>query len=271
MRSVAVDSRGRVYVGHRPLLYGNLPPVAVFDPDGTYLGGWGRGVFQGIHNLHITPADEIYVVDQDLHRIFKFAPDGTLKLTLGTGLPRLNAPFNNPTGIAVAPDGTLFISDGDSNTLIHAFTATGAHLRSWGTPGKGPGQITSPHSIAVDAAGLVYVGDRDASRVVVFSPTGEHLREWTDVLHRPTSLWIGRDGLLYVADLVVRVHLYDLHGQVRGRAHAALPVHSITGDRQGNLYLVGDLPNVEKWELLDAAAAAALVPAASFDLAGWSQ
>lgn len=271
MRSVAVDSRGRVYVCQRPLLYGNLPPVAVFAADGRYLGGWGSGVFQGLHNIHITPDDRIFIVDQDLHRIFRFGPDGVLQQTIGTGLPQLHAPFNNPTGIAVAPDGTLFISDGDSNTQIHAFSPAGEHLRSWGAPGKARGQLTSPHSIAVDADGLVYVGDRDAARVTVFTPDGDHIREWTDVLHRPTSLYLGRDGLLYVADLVVRIHIYDTSGGVQGRAHAALPVHSVTGDAHGNLYFVGDLPNVEQWERLTPEQAAALVPSANFDGADWSQ
>ncbi len=260
MRSIAVDSSGRVYVGHRPLLYGSLPPVAVFEPDGSYAGGWGTGVFQGIHNVHITPNDEILVVDQDLHRLFRFATDGTLLQTIGSGLPALDAPFNNPTGVAANQDGMLFVSDGDSNTKVHVFSPDGIHLDSWGTPGKGPGQLTSPHSIAVDADGLVYIGDRDASRVVVFSAQGGYLREWSDVLHRPTSLWFDPDGSLWVADLVVRVHQYDTQGTVLSRAHAALPLHSIAGDGSGNLYLVGDLPNVEKWERLTAEQAQALVP-----------
>lgn len=264
MRSVAVDSRGRVYVGHRPLLYGNLPPIAVFEPDGSYAGGWGTGVFQGIHNVHVTPDDEVLVVDQDLHRVFRFATDGTLLQIVGSGLPALDAPFSNPTGVAVDREGTLFVSDGDSNTRVHVFSPSGRHLASWGTPGKGAGQITSPHSIAVDADGRIYIGDRDASRVVVFSPDGTYLREWSDVLHRPTSLWFDPDGSLWVADLVVRVHQYDTQGTVLTRAHAALPLHSITGDGDGNLYLVGDLPNVEKWERLETGQAEALVPEVDF-------
>lgn len=265
MRSVAVDSAGRVYVGHRPLLYGDLPPIAVFEPDGTYVGGWGKGVFEGIHNVIVTPDDDILVVDQDLHRVFRFGTDGTLLQTLGSGLPALDQPFNNPTGVAVGRDGRLFVSDGDSNTRVHVFSASGEHLTSWGTPGKRPGQLTSPHSIAVDADDRVYIGDRDASRVVVFTADGTYLREWSDVLHRPTSLWMDPDGSLWVADLVVRVHQYTTEGAVLSRAHAALPLHSLTGDADGNIYLVGELPNVEKWERLEAGQARSMVPAAGFD------
>lgn len=255
MRSVAVDSRGWVFVGHRPLLYGTLPPVAVFRPDGTYSHGWGSGVFQGIHNLHISN-DEVFVVDQDSHRVFKFSVNGDHLLTIGSGVPAFEEAFNNPTGVAVGPDGTIFVSDGDSNTRVHAFSAAGRHLHSWGSPGKAVGELTSPHSIAVGPDGLVYVGDRDASRIVVFSPEGEHIREWTDVLHRPTDLWFDGSGVLWVADLVVRVHQYDAFGAVLGRAHGALPLHSLCGDAEGNLFLVGELPNVEKWELIDAEEAA---------------
>jgi hypothetical protein len=48
---------------------------------------------------------------------------------------------------------------------------------SWGTPGDGPGQFNTPHSIAVDAKGLVYVADRGNGRIQVFDGSGHFVRQ----------------------------------------------------------------------------------------------
>ena len=50
-------------------------------------------------------------------------------------------PFNRPTDIAIASDGSLYIADGYGNARIHHFTATGDLIRSWGEPGTGPGPV----------------------------------------------------------------------------------------------------------------------------------
>ncbi len=55
----------------------------------------------------------------------------------------------------------------------------GNWLKSWGTPGDGPGQFNTPHSIAVDAKGNVYVADRGNRRIQVFDGEGNFLRQIT--------------------------------------------------------------------------------------------
>ena len=47
---------------------------------------------------------------------------------------------------------------------------------SWGEPGTGPGQLLTPHSIAIDRDDNVYVGDRSNSRIQVFDTDGNFLR-----------------------------------------------------------------------------------------------
>jgi hypothetical protein len=56
-----------------------------------------------------------------------------------------------------------------------------------------------PHGIGVDSAGLVYVADRENSRVQVFSPSGEYLREWT-FLNRPYDIFIDDQDMLHIAE-----------------------------------------------------------------------
>jgi len=52
-------------------------------------------------------------------------------------------------------------------------------VKSWGEPGDGPGQFNTPHSIAVDAHGNVYVADRGNRRIQVFDGDGNFLRQMT--------------------------------------------------------------------------------------------
>ncbi|MDY0040165.1 MAG: 6-bladed beta-propeller [Desulforhabdus sp.] len=250
VRAVAVDSRQRVFVGHRDLVYHDLPPVAVFDQDGKFLGGWGEGFFKGLHQVVITPDDIVFVVDNDRHQIYKFTTEGELLMTIGDGFPRLNAPFNFPADVAVSVNGDIYVADGDANTCIHKFSKNGEHLLSWGTAGKGRGQLTTPHSITVDRQERVYVGDRDTGRILVFDKTGKYITEWTDVLWRPTSVFIDLEQVLIVSDLNCHIHMYDLQGNVLGRGHCAGPMHSICGDDKGNLYIVmvEGFPYIEKWE-----------------------
>ena len=73
----------------------------------------------------------------------------------------------------------VFISDGYANARVLEYTADGRKVREWGTPGTGPGQFKLPHSIQIDAAGLVYVADRENGRVQRFDRSGKFLGEWT--------------------------------------------------------------------------------------------
>ena len=173
---VAVDSQDRVYVFQR-----QDPIILIFDREGNYLDGWGTG-FEFAHGLYISPDDVVYLTDRDTHQAFKYTPDGKPLLTLGirgqfsdTGctqdgalVPRAAGPFNKPTKLVPAPSGDLYVSDGYRNSRVHRFTANGELISSWGTPGKSaPGEFHLPHSVWVDTQGLVYVCDRENSRVQI--------------------------------------------------------------------------------------------------------
>jgi len=109
-------------------------------------------------------------------------------------------PFNRPTNIAIGPRGDIYVSDGYGNARVHVFSPTGQLKRSWGEPGNGPGQFHLPHGIAVAADGRVFVCDREADRIQIFSPDGEYLSEWTDT-QRPTHLVFDSLGRVYVTEL----------------------------------------------------------------------
>ena len=107
-----------------------------------------------------------------------------------------------PTGLAEAPDGSLYVSDGYGNRRVHRFAPDGTHLHSWGGPGQGAGLFAEVHYVAVAPDSRVFVTDRDNAVVQVFTADGEYLASWTE-FDRPSDIAIvgdhpfgpARDGL----------------------------------------------------------------------------
>ena len=214
---VATDSRDRVFVFSR-----SEHPVTIFGRDGQFVDSWGEGEFVRPHGLHIGPDDSVYCCDDQDHTVRKYTADGKLLMKLGvsgqasdTGatttdyrdIKRVGPPFNQPTNLALSPDGEMYITDGYGNARVHKFSADGQLLYSWGEPGDGPGQFHLPHGIAVDPKGTVYVADRENSRIQLFSPEGEYITEWKDML-RPGNICVGSDDQFYVAEMGWRAGLY---------------------------------------------------------------
>jgi DNA-binding beta-propeller fold protein YncE len=214
---VAADSRGRVFVFNR-----GLHPVMIFEADGTFVTAWGEGLFVRPHGLYIGPDDSVYCCDDAGHVVRKFTPSGQLRLTLGVpGQPsdtgatsmdfrtirRAGPPFHYPTNLALSPSGEMYITDGYGNARVHRFTAEGRLVQSWGEPGSAPGQFHLPHGIAIDERGVIYVADRENSRVQLFSLDGEFLAAWTDVA-RPCQVFVDTTGMVYVAELGFRAGMW---------------------------------------------------------------
>jgi DNA-binding beta-propeller fold protein YncE len=215
--AVATDSRDRVYVFAR-----DPHRVSVFDRDGTFLASWGEGLFARPHGICIGPDDSVYLTDDADHTVRKFSPDGRLLLTLGTsGKPsdtgatsmdfrtivRAGPPFHYPCNVALSPAGEIYVCDGYGNARVHKFAPDGRLLFSWGEPGSGPGQFRIPHGIAVDREGVVYVADRENSRIQLFSPKGEYVTKWNDVA-RPCQVFVDAAGKIFVAELGYRAGMW---------------------------------------------------------------
>jgi peptidylglycine monooxygenase len=230
---VAADSRDRVYFYQR-----KDPPVLVFDRDGHFLDGWGDGRLRDAHGIYVGPDDHVYVCNRDEHEVLKLTPEGRIVLALGQrGRPALQAPFNHPADVAVAPNGDIYVADGYGNSAVHRFSAEGRHLGSWGRPGAGRGQFTTPHGIWVDAAERVLVADRENNRVQLFSPEGDVYGEWSDLYH-PMDIYADRDGTVYVTDQIPRITMYAPDGRMLARGRpCASGAHGLWGDSRGDLYL----------------------------------
>ncbi len=230
---VAVDSRDRVYVFQR-----QGPPVLVFDADGQFLSSWERpdNVPADAHHVHAGPDDSIYLVDRDAHQVLKYTPGGDLMASMGIrNQPSLQAPFNHPADICVAPSGELFVADGYGNSSVHRFAADGSYVSSFGRPGGGPGEFRVPHSISVSNDGRVYVADRENNRVQVFSTDGEFLDQWTD-FKCPMGVHIDAQQTVYVTDQVPRISILSLDGDLLARGRTFEYAHQVYTDSRGNIY-----------------------------------
>jgi peptidylamidoglycolate lyase len=132
------------------------------------------------HGLTIDEHDNVWLTDAALQQIYKFSNDGHLLLARGERGVAGSDPdhFDRPTAVAVAHDGSFYVSDGYRNTRVMKFSSTGDFLFQWGTKGTGPAQFDLPHWVALDGAGNVYVADRENARVQIFNSSGAYLTQW---------------------------------------------------------------------------------------------
>ncbi len=178
----------------------------------------------------------MYLVDRDAHQILKYASTGVLLSTIGVrDRAALQAPFNHPADICVAPSGELFVADGYGNSSVHRFAADGTFIASFGSPGRGAGEFIVPHSVRVSADGRVYVADRENNRVQVFTADGQFLDQWTD-FKCPMGIHIDAGQTVYVSDQVPRLSILDLDGNLLARGRTFEHAHQIYTDSQGNIY-----------------------------------
>jgi DNA-binding beta-propeller fold protein YncE len=234
---VAVDAKDNVYLFHR-----GDPPVIVFSPEGEYLRSWGTGRIVDSHGIFAV-GERVLLVDRDAHEVQEYDTFGKLLRVLGTRhRPSFGAPFNAPADVAVAPDGDIYVADGYGNSNVHRFSPEGKLLSSWGKPGNGPGEFTTPHAVRIHPDGRVLVADRENNRLQVFSREGEYIHEWRDLYH-PMDLYIDTSGMVYVSDQVPRLSMLSPEGKLLGRCRPSpFNSHGLFGDSAGNFYLAETPP-----------------------------
>lgn len=109
--------------------------------------------------------------------------------------------FDRPTNVAFGPGGDVYVADGYNHARVARFSRDGELLSEWGEKGMETGQFDTPHGIATDDEGRVYVADRENARVQVFDADGRFLAQWKGgALGRPWNIAFGPDRHLYVVD-----------------------------------------------------------------------
>ncbi len=193
---VATNSKGHVFVYTRS----RTTRLFEFDEHGTYLREIGQGLygFEFAHSVRVDPQDNIWAVDEGTNMVIKFDPQGRVVMVLGrrpnmldglvATLGRGAAPpapqpytFNRPTDVAWDPAGNIFVSDGYGNSRVVKYDKNGRFVKAVGELGSGPGQFNLPHTLVVNAKGLVYVGDRTNRRIEVLDDDLNYKTEYTNV------------------------------------------------------------------------------------------
>ena len=197
---VAVNSKGNIFVLSRgnttgPAFAAAAAQLLEFGPDGHYIREIGHNLYAWSfgHTVRVDKQDNIWVTDKGSNMIIKFNPEGRVVMVFGrkqeaaddgTGplkrldppLPPVDGMFRQVTDVAWNAAGDTFISDGYINSRVGKVDKNGRWLMSWGEPGEKEGQFHTPHSIATDADGNVYVADRGNGRIQVFDGNGKFLR-----------------------------------------------------------------------------------------------
>jgi DNA-binding beta-propeller fold protein YncE len=236
---VAVNSQGHIFVYTRSA----HTRLFEFDAKGNFVREIGKDLygFSFAHVVRIDKDDNIWCVDEGANMVIEFDPQGLVIMLFGRKPeaveggapppPGVTPPppppafatfahqlFNRPTDVAWDPAGNSFVADGYGNSRVVKFDKDGNWVMEWGKRGTAPGEFHTPHSIATDGKGNVYVGDRENNRIQVFDGEGNFLKEWTNV-GAPWAICItpGSKQVLYTSDSTAgRIYKLDLDGNILG-------------------------------------------------------
>ncbi len=270
--------------------------------------GQGLYGFVFAHTVKVDPQDNIWVVDEGSNMVIKFDPQGRVLMAMGrkpeaiavptvraeapapapappvggggagggaaappapqgVGVPGDN--FNRPSDVAWDAAGNIFVADGYGNSRVAKFDKNGKFIKSWGQRGTAPGQFNLLHTIAVDAQGNVYVGDRTNRRIQVFDNDGNFKTQFVNV-GAPWAICItpGPRQYLYSSNSNAtnnfedgEIYKMELDGRIVGKFGKAGKLlkefgstHQIDCRRENELY-VGEITNwrVQKLTLRPAA------------------
>ena len=180
-----------------------VDPIFKFDRNtGEVLANFGKGIMVTPHGISVDREGNVWVTDfagnpagTKGHQVHKFSRDGKLLMSLGTAGKPGSGPdqFNQPNDVIVADDGSIFVADGHSGqgmtsdeamqkgresgatARIIKFSADGTRIKEWGQIGVRHGEFRTPHALAFDPNGRLWVVDRGNHRIEIFDQQGNYI------------------------------------------------------------------------------------------------
>jgi streptogramin lyase len=253
---VATDAQGNVYVFQRGT---HAEPICIFDADGKYLRGFGKGMFGSPHGIRIDKEGNIWTVDTVNQQVLKFTNDGKLLQSWGELKVAGNDErhFARPTNLAWDSKGNWYLTDGYGNGRVVKFDASGKFVKTWGTWGEAPGEFHLPHVVAIDSKDRIYVSDRENNRIQIFDTEGNLLKVWTHlgstqaiVITPKDEMWINThrnntENITYDT-IEGRLMKIDLEtGKILGGMEC--PGHGMAVGPNGDIYVASLTGNVFRW------------------------
>jgi sugar lactone lactonase YvrE len=199
------------------------PPILEFNPAGHLLRSFGVGLFAHPHGFTVDKHGNIWTTDTNDaetilglparnaqgvtmgQEVLEISPTGRVLMTIGTEGTGGNGPyaFDRPTGVAIAPNGDIFVSDGharnrSNSARVVKYSPAGKFVKAWGRIGSEPGNFREPHDIYVGGSkGYVYVADRQNNRIQVFDQDGHFIAAWRQ-FGQPSSVYVDKHDNIFV-------------------------------------------------------------------------
>jgi uncharacterized protein (TIGR03437 family) len=190
--------------------------------------------------LAVNPADgTLYVADSGNNRVLvyprpvgqsgRITPEaviGQLSFTSSVSAAVNSSSLNTPAGLAIGPNGDLFVADSGNNRVLEFASGSGngsSAIRVYGQPNMSTSQkpnqisaqtLTAPEGLTVDPASNLYVADTGGNRVLIFPNTldapssgavaafviGAPAFTSSGVFAAPTDVAVDSSGDIFVAD-----------------------------------------------------------------------
>ena len=204
-----------------------VDPIFKFDRNtGEVLANFGGGIMVTPHGIHVDADGNVWVTDfagnetgTKGHQVHKFSSTGELLMSLGTAGQAGSGPnqLNQPNDVITGPDGSIYVSDGHggqgmtsrqamaagleagATARILKFSADGTFIKEWGQIGTLHGEFRTPHALAFDSQGRLFVADRGNHRIEIFDQDGNYLDSRYSY-GRISGLFITGDDMLYAID-----------------------------------------------------------------------
>ncbi len=276
---IVADSKDRIYVTSRS----TNPCVAIFSPDGKLLETWSQDfgdrvgystdqVAATAHGIYWSKEGDnefLYFTENVAGgpngtrlgaRVYKTDLAGKVLYTIGNVEKESDTSqkfdWANPTDVAVAPSGDIYVVDGYGSQRVSRFDKNFKHIKTIGAPGKEHGQFNTCHGVWVSTLGAtpeVYIADRANGRYEVYSLDLDYVRTVSGDFVRNPCCFYQHKGHLYIPDLAGLVAIIDAAdkpvatlGDGQGPKEAPdrfIATHALTLDSQGNLYVLEWVPN----------------------------
>jgi DNA-binding beta-propeller fold protein YncE len=284
---VVVDARDRVFVTSRS----TFPTVAIFDAEGQLLETWSDDFGQKVgytaaqvadtaHGLYWSKeggAEFLYWTENISSnktgkkfgaRVYKTDLQGKILYQMGNveseGSASQKFAWENPTDVAVSPQGDIYVVDGYGSQRVTRFDKNFKPLRTIGGPGEEDGKFKTCHGVWVNTLKggepEVYIADRANGRLQVFDLELNHKRNVTGMVRNPCCFY-QHEGFLFIPDLASRVTILDADDNLAAQlgdgketdgktnrpdcqtnpALFAAP-HALSVDSKGSLYVVEWIP-----------------------------
>ena len=179
---IATNSKGNIYIYHRAY----ETRLFEYSPQGQFIREIGRNNygFAFAHSVRVDAEDNIWAVDEGTDMLIKFNPEGRVLMVIGRREDPIESLANMPgagvyhgrnekyrfgrqTDVAFDQQGNIFVSDGYFDARVVKYDKNGRFIKAVGKRGNANLEFNTPHSIATDFQGNVYVGDRGNARVQV--------------------------------------------------------------------------------------------------------